>query len=208
MEDEKQELNPAQNIENKVLKLSLKYEKGAYSYLYWPCKTNLSKDRLHITAKFLGDVPFSEDEIIAAVEQVKDFNQPINVSEIEWQPIVFATKGDGAVAVLELTKYPDVIAHVHAALQKFRRDDYDIYKPHITVSKEIWEAVAEKELTPQAVGLEISPLELSVRGLVKYKWGDDPGPVEEIDGQDVHTNNPTGESLAVQTMNLVKSFKV
>lgn len=204
MED--QELSPAKNIENKVKKLALKYGKGEFSYLYWPCTTNLTDARLHITSKFFGEDPITVEEIRGALDMIGDFDKPLDWSELEWEPVVFATKNDGAVAVLELIKFPPELTKLHAALMKYHKDDYQGYRPHITVSQEVWEAVAEKKLTPQQCDLKVLDLELCIQGLVKFKWGPEGGDVEEIDGEDVHTINPTHETMAKRTINALKAF--
>lgn len=205
MGDEDQELNPAQNIENRVKKLALRYGQGNFSCLMWPCTMDLVEDRLHMTAKFFGDTPITIEEISDVLDKLPDFDKPFNMSEFEWQPVVFHTNNDGKVPVLEFTKVPDVVSAIHDALSTFRKDDYPNYRPHITVSREIWEQVADGELTPKDAGLSFLPLELSIGGLVKYKWGPDRGPVEEINGEDVSTINPT-ESLAQKTINALKNL--
>lgn len=201
------EISPEQNTENKVLKLSKKYEKGSTSYMYWPCTINLCDRRLHVTAKFFGDIPLTVEEVRNALLHIEDIDAPINVSEIEWEPVVFATKNDGAVAVLELKKYPRIFDQIHYALEKFRRDDYASYKPHITVSQEDWERVEQEKLTPDQADLQFMPLELSIKGVTRYKWGPEGGYVEEIEGKSVKTINPTAESLAVKVVKGISSIR-
>lgn len=202
-----QELSPSQDLENKIKKLALKYEKGAFSYLYWPCTTNLSSERLHVTAKFFGDTPFTIEEIRESLEAVEGFDQQVNVAEIEWEPVIFETKNDGLVQVLELTKYPAFMKQVHDCLSKYRRDDYGDYRPHITVAKEVWEHVLNNKITPQQADLRVMPLELTMQGLTRFKWGPEEGYVEEIEGVDVHTNNPTMESTATRVIEMINSVK-
>lgn len=140
--------------------LKKKYEGDGHTYLFWPVKVGGHGD-LHITAKYLGKLDIDPKEIAKAIEGIPT---DVDVSQIEWEPVVFDTKNDGQVKVLQLVAFPENMKRIHDALEKFRKDDYDSYKPHITVPDELWNEVNDNAASAMDYDIEIDPLSLKVKG--------------------------------------------
>lgn len=141
-------------------RLNKKYEGGGYSYLYWPVQ--IDGENLHITAKFLGKEKVTVEEIR---KDLDGKNRDVDVWGLEWTPVVFDTKNDGKVKVLQFTEFPNSMKEVHDALAKYKKDDYPDYKPHVTVSDKLWDKVKENSYSPDDMGITIGKLMFKVDGV-------------------------------------------
>lgn len=101
------------------------------NYIYWPVILNGKK--LHITLKYLGDVDVKPDKVLNALKPFKNLLPAFYDMKRE----VFNHEGVDHY-VLELFAYGLGVAEMHDALD-FRADDFPHYRPHITLSKEIWD---------------------------------------------------------------------
>lgn len=147
--------------------LDKKYGGGKFSYLSWQC--SLSEpgcDSLHITAKFLGTVPVTKEEVLQLIGS--DVPTTVDADAVDWVAEEWDTKNDGKVKVLRLTKFPWNMSAIHEALAPLRDDDYPEFKPHITVPAEVWAKVkgdgGPEYIGPAQLGLRITDLVLKSQG--------------------------------------------
>jgi 8-oxo-dGTP pyrophosphatase MutT (NUDIX family) len=136
------------------------------SFLYYPVEME-GVDEAHITVKFFGEEPVTVDKI-EEILKGKDLSPPTSFT---WEPVEFDSKQNGKVRVLELKGLPSRIEDMHNALEVVRKDDYPTYRPHITVSDDIWERVKEEKLLPGDLRVKVLPLQFKDRDVLKKDWG-------------------------------------
>ncbi len=122
-----------------------------YSWLQWPVTVLSCTQDLHITAKFFGSIELDESAIEIRID--KGLFLPNRL--FEWKPTIF---GDYTY-VLELTRVPPALFAVHSTFS-IVKDQFTPWRPHITVPKDYWELVKEKNLTPQSEMLRLGEIEL------------------------------------------------
>ena len=129
------------------------------SYLSWPVELGGDPDH-HITCKFFSTLPVTVEQIEACLKGI-DKSPPRSFG---WTPIEFDTQKNGTVRVLELNHFPKHMADCHYALESLRKDDYPEYRPHITVSDELWERVKKEKLLPGDLRIKVGPLTFASKG--------------------------------------------
>lgn len=108
------------------------------NYIYWPVMVN--NYRLHITLKYLGEVDAPPDKVLTALKPFKN----LLPNFYEFRPEIFEFKGVEHY-VLEFTKFSPNITDIHNAVN-FRPDDFPTYRPHVTVDKDFWHVIRNKNL--------------------------------------------------------------
>lgn len=139
------------------------------SFLSWGVSIQGDWDH-HITCKFFKDVPVTPEQIEEALKGI-DVSPP-KVSELSWEPVEFDTKNIDKVKVLELKRYPKRLADAHFALEAIRKDDYPDYRPHVTVSEELWARIKKEKLGPGDLQMEVGPLTFENKGTIEkvFSW--------------------------------------
>jgi oligoribonuclease (3'-5' exoribonuclease)/8-oxo-dGTP pyrophosphatase MutT (NUDIX family) len=184
---------------NKKEELKKKYgEKKENTYLYYPVTIN-GDDDYHLTVKFLGICSATKEEILKAMEGI-DKTPP---EEFQWRPIEWDSKNDGKVKVLELLGVPENLVDLHDSLEEFREDEYDEYRPHITVEDDLWEKIKRDNIDPSKALVQVGPLSIDIRGerfyLVKdkkaeaagwYSW--EPEPIYDHQPSELPAQNTGG----------------
>lgn len=162
------------------LAIKSEFKSNNSSCMMWPVKLEGVEDpSLHVTAKYFGSEPLLIEEVEDALLGL-DHRIPSN-DEFSWAPIVFDTKNDGLVPVLELTTYPKMFSELHQRMEKFKVDDYPSYRPHITVSEEVWNLVSTQGLTPKDLGLSFGDLFINMMNGKTYEFLDGMNKASEVD---------------------------
>lgn len=124
-----------------------------YSWLQWPVSTKHGGGikNLHLTVKFFGDAKINPDYVKASVMG----GHYLPRDKFAWKPVMFAD----LIYVLEFVKFPPAVKslHDHFGLLK---DEFEPYRPHITVDKKYWEMVRDINLSPIDEELRFGELEL------------------------------------------------
>jgi hypothetical protein len=134
------------------------------AYLAWPVKFRGLDLALHVTAKYLGNSPFSIEDI---TDRLKGLNTGLDLSKAEWAPNIFG----GGTYVLELILLNKDAYSVNAALASLREDDYPKWRPHVSVPSIVWKNIRHQELTPKEVVAHVGPLTLFVDKRAVQIWG-------------------------------------
>ena len=159
---EKQPLSEAESTATAATKEEIKEQFAkTTSFLHYPVTVAGDPDH-HITIKFFGKTPVTIEQIQQALEGI-DLDVP-EWDEWDWTPVEFDSKQNGKVRVLELTDFPERLKLQHDALEPLRADDYPTYRPHITVSDELWEQVRDEKLSPVDLEVQIDPLVFESKG--------------------------------------------
>ncbi len=122
------------------------------NYVYWPVM--LDGRDYHITLKYLGDVDASPGQVLTALKPFKNLLPTFYGMRRE----VFNFNGQDHF-VLELHAVGVGVQEMHDALN-FRPDDFPVYRPHVTVSKLLWEGLA---------GHRLADLDFFI-GMPRYKY--------------------------------------
>lgn len=131
------------------------------SYLAWPVAINgkiMTPDGrpFHMTLKYLGKFP------MLSLVQIKDRLAGHDVSPVsfhdqpKWQPGVWDGAGDTKFHVLELMNPPTRLAKAREAFADVLKDDFPIYRPHISLPKFYMDFFGQ--LGPGHILLELGPL--------------------------------------------------
>ncbi len=129
-----------------------KYPEKSYSLLRWPVAVKNCPGPLHVTAKWFGDIDLDPMGVQIRVE---DFYEEWTPKLFQWKPILF---GD-LVPVLEFTLYP-IKMHKARLNFNFLKDQFEPWRPHITVPKLYWLRVLDQNLTPEGEQLKFGEIEL------------------------------------------------
>lgn len=131
----------------------LKFPDKKWSWLQWPVTLRglSAEHHLHVTAKFFGGIEINPFEIIDRCPMGLSTWQP---KDFTWVPSMFA-KGH----VLHITIFPQEMLHIHEVFKEVP-DQFDPWKPHISVPRNYWIEVDECALTPESEELKFGELEL------------------------------------------------
>ena len=135
---------------------------GTTSFLHYPIHIDGETDEHHITVKFFDKTPVTTEQIEEVTKGIPKTPPPIS----SWNPIILQGKR-GDVKVLELDKLPPHVSQLHYALEAIRKDDYPDYRPHITVSEELWDRIKAEKLGPQDLGVKAGPLTFESMGKIE-----------------------------------------
>lgn len=154
------------------------------AFLGWPVKLINRKDNLHITLKYFGDVsdlPCADmsrtdcdpvgDLIAALTERFK--GQPVDFpapEHLDWECGMFGPKRD--VFGMELMMRRSSRLGLNAlrdSLDDLKQNDYLAYRPHISVSRELWCGIKRQDPTPYELIESIGPLTLFVKDGDQYQ---------------------------------------
>lgn len=155
------DLNLSQLIEGITKEEIKKMFAGTTSYLHYPVTLNGDPEH-HITVKFFDKTPVTPEMIEEATKGISK----LPPSNFDWEPVVFQGKR-GEVRVLELKNLPANVSELHYALEIVRPDDYPVYRPHITVSDELWEKIKNEGLKAKDFNIEVGPLTFENKGKVE-----------------------------------------
>jgi hypothetical protein len=126
-----------------------------YSWLQWPVRLkNLEKPGLHVTVKYFGEAAINPKYVGHALDNLPRIEL---TKFLSWRPECFdETLG---IYVLELLHVPPamIVAHQQFALIK---DQFEPWRPHITVPLAYWDRVAKDGWTPQSEELTFDEIEL------------------------------------------------
>jgi hypothetical protein len=125
------------------------------SWLQLPVSLRGCKDPdLHLTVKYFGRAQINP--VVVAAKIKHDILKPGDFrSPIEWTPTTFSD----LFYVLELTKYPMVLAWMHSHFTLIA-DQFPPWRPHITVNKEYWAWVRDTKANPVSENLQFGEPEL------------------------------------------------
>lgn len=130
------------------------------SYLAWPI---IFVDRLgvveeaHVTLKYFGSTPVTVNEL-----KTRFLGCLLRLEidwRVSWTPNVFFKS-----RVMVLSNLDDRLLITKSAVDALRKDDYPEWRPHITLSKEVWGPLARTPVEPWQAIRETGPLTLFVDG--------------------------------------------
>jgi hypothetical protein len=133
------------------------------AYVAWPVRFNFIKGEFHITAKYLGDSSWTLPGI---TQRLRGLNTRLDLINAEWMPVTF----DRGAKVLALALEDSRPSAVNIALANLRLEDYDAWRPHITVPLDLWHTIKSQRLTPAEVIAEVGPLTLYVDKRAVFAW--------------------------------------
>jgi oligoribonuclease (3'-5' exoribonuclease)/8-oxo-dGTP pyrophosphatase MutT (NUDIX family) len=154
--------------------------------LWWGVKID-GDDSFHITCKWLGDSPYTVEQIKELFAEEGCDPSPFEITR--WEAVTFDTPNDGQVKVLEILDFPDRIKRCHYVLEMIRSDDHPYYRAHITVPDDLWQRVKDG-LKPSECSIQMGPLEVMQAKKCIYRFDEtveaslEEG-YEEIDFDDV-----------------------
>lgn len=133
-----------------------------YSWLQWRVKLkNCSDPKLHLTVKFFGDAEIDPDgvhDVICGITELKKYSKGFCPQFIKWSPEIFSD----LVYVLRFIECPYLIENTHRAFGIIK-DQFNPWKPHITVPKSYWDNVIKNNWTPHSEQLYFGELELFLK---------------------------------------------
>lgn len=127
----------------------------AVVYLGWPVKLKdpFHQVRAHITLKFLGEGPFSQEDIAHRLDGHKT---SFAFTNMEWTPQIF----DKGAHVMVLSGVDRALIDTRAAVEDLRKFDW-AWRPHISFKKDLWYSI-------QANGWKVDDLVDSVGPLTLF----------------------------------------
>lgn len=139
----------------------------------------------HITMRW-GKWNAPKEELVAKVQSALeglDLSRP-RIESLRPE-ILRGKDGDKEFRVLIIPVTPQLQA-VHDALESvFGPDSFPVYKPHITVDDDLWEAIKKQKLLPGDLGVEVQPLEVAMGNAPLETLGES----EEEDEEDPDYSN-------------------
>lgn len=135
--------------------------------LLWPVSVLGERERsdgypYHITLKYFGEGQIPQNKVTQRMDSL-DVRPP---SGFSLEPFIFGAGTPKEAHVLLLKGVSDRYQKLREAFDDIRPDDFPEYKPHITVTQDLWERVKEEKLSPADLRIKIFPLE--------YRIGDNP----------------------------------
>ena len=123
-----------------------------YSWLQLPVTLDgLVMSNPHLTLKYFGRVPLDP----LAISKRVDKNMYLPTDKIVWRAEIF----NGLARVLELTQYPAALISAHETFSIIK-DQFEPWRPHITVPLEYWNVIRDGGQTPQEMNLRFGTPEL------------------------------------------------
>lgn len=133
------------------------------SYLAWPVLINGAPGTLehrpyHLTLKYFGDTNVSAMQIKQRLAGIR-LTLADQLLTSQWSLQLWHQRNKPEhLAVLELLNPPFFLREARSRFEDIRQDDFQVYRPHITISED-WDK-AMKYVTPGKTQFQFGPLAL------------------------------------------------
>jgi hypothetical protein len=129
----------------------------AKSYLAWPVQflPSLKIPEAHITLKYFGDSMVSPLDL---KKRFSDCMLRFRIKQTHWNSEIFG----GLSYVMVLNNVDPGLFITRSVVEDLHQDDYPQWRPHITLSREVWLKISQDKLQPSDVITSVGALTLFV----------------------------------------------
>lgn len=118
------------------------------AYLGWPVFIQGPRHTVasHVTLKYIGEEEFSLLKLIGALEGL---TTKLDLSHAYWDPEIWCAEGQPERYVMVLGGLNPETELTRKLVDNLRKDDYPVWRPHVSVSREVFEYLRDRQISPQ-----------------------------------------------------------